>query len=143
MEIINFTPFPALVGGMIIGLAAAMLLLSVNKIFGISGIVSCLLSLNKNDSFWRILIILGLIIGAAFGHWVFATPKVENFRSYPYLVIGSIIMGFGTRYGGGCTSGHGVCGIARLSKRSIIATLVFITTGSITVLVMRLLEIGK
>jgi uncharacterized protein len=139
MEIINFTPIPALLGGMIIGLAAAMLLLGVGQVFGISGISAGILNLKKKDILWRVLIILGLIMGAAFGHWVFATPNVTHFRSFPYLVVGPIIMGFGARYGGGCTSGHGVCGISRFPKRSIVATMTFMSTGIIVVLLMRLL----
>jgi uncharacterized protein len=142
MEIINFTPIPALLGGMIIGLAAAMLLLSVGRIFEISGICGGLLNFSPADSKWRILIILGLIMGAAFCHWVFDTPNIANFRSYPFLIVGPLIMGFGARYGEGCTSGHGVCGISRSSKRSIVATLVFMSTGIMTVLLMRLLGLS-
>lgn len=144
MEIINFTPIQSLVGGFIIGLGTSLFLLGIGRVFGISGIVSGLLNSHEkwSQKYLRIQVILGLMFGASFTHWIFNTNEVTNFRSYPYLIVGPMIMGFGTLYGSGCTSGHGVCGISRFSKRSIIATMTFIFTGAATVLLMRLLGLN-
>jgi uncharacterized protein len=144
MEIINFTPIPALLGGLIIGLASSMFLVGIGKVFGISAIISGILKIGQtlNEKYWRVLVLLGLIFGAFFGHWIFNTATINNFRSYPYLVVGPLIMAFGACYGSGCTSGHCVCGISRFSKRSIVATINFLFTGGLTVLLMRILGLN-
>jgi len=139
MEIVNFTPMPALIGGILIGLASALLLFSAGRIFGISGIIGGILNPQKEDTLWRVFVLIGLIAGAFLGSKIMGTDAVLNFRSTPFLIIGGFIMGFGARYGSGCTSGHGVCGISRFSKRSILGTITFMATGFITVAVMNLM----
>jgi len=102
----HFTPLASLIGGMLIGLSASMLLLFNGKIAGISGIIAGILSPAKNDTLWRIVFVAGLLVG------------------------------FGTRLGNGCTSGHGVCGLSRFSQRSLLATVTFIATGALTVYII-------
>ena len=136
MEIVNFTPIPALVGGILIGVASALLLLTVGRIFGISGIIGGIYNMQKGDILWRIFVIIGLITGAALGSKISNIDQVMIFRSTPFLIIGGFIMGFGARYGSGCTSGHGVCGISRFSKRSILGTISFMSASLITVSIM-------
>jgi uncharacterized membrane protein YedE/YeeE len=139
----NFTPYSALAGGVLIGISSAMLLLFNGRIAGISGIMNGVVFAPKNDKAWRLLFLAGLIIGGSIIHWLapgFNSPR----QGYPIalLGIGGFLVGFGTRMANGCVSGHGVCGIARLSIRSIAATLTFIATGMITVYVIRhLLEL--
>ncbi|NOT14893.1 MAG: YeeE/YedE family protein [Methylotenera sp.] len=133
----NFTPWSALCGGILIGLAASLLILLNGKIAGISGILGGLLQAKKHDIAWRIMFILGLIaspmIWQAFAHLPAMSIDADNHL----LAIAGVLVGVGTRYAAGCTSGHGVCGISRLSLRSIIATLLFMVTGFITVYLMR------
>ena len=136
MEIVNFTPIPAFVGGILIGVASALLLLTVGRIFGISGIIGGIYNMQKGDILWRIFVIIGLIAGAALGSKISNIDQVMIFRSTPFLIIGGFIMGFGARYGSGCTSGHGVCGISRFSKRSILGTISYISSSFITVSIM-------
>lgn len=133
MTIVNFTPFHSLIGGLFIGLASSLMLLSMGKVFGISGIIGGILRPKKGDFLWRILIVAGLIIGALCANFLLNSPPSIQTVPLPYLIIGGLFMGFGTRLGSGCTSGHGVCGISRLSGRSIVATLTFMMTGFITV----------
>lgn len=133
MNIINFTPLPALLGGILIGLASTLLLVSVGKIFGISGIVGGLFNFDKGDKLWRLIIVAGLLAGAFFMHLAIKSPNIINTLSTPYLVIGGLLMGFGTRLGSGCTSGHGVCGLSRFSVRSLVATICFMVAGVVTV----------
>ncbi|MCZ6472448.1 MAG: YeeE/YedE family protein [SAR324 cluster bacterium] len=126
-----------LVGGALIGLAAGLLMLLNGRVAGISGIFAALISLRMEERVWRVLFIAGLIAGGLI--FMAANPQVfpERFeRSLPAMAIAGLLVGFGTRLGGGCTSGHGVCGISRLSVRSIVATLTFILTGAITVYVV-------
>ncbi len=134
----NFTPIPALIGGAFIGLSAAALLLMNGRIAGISGIVGGLAAPSRGDVAWRLMFIAGLIIGA-FAYRLAVEPNMALALtpSLPLLVVGGLLTGIGTTVSGGCTSGHGVCGIARLSPRSIIATLVFMAAGGATVFVMR------
>lgn len=133
----SFTPWPALAGGILIGIAAAMLILLNGRIAGISGIVGGLLNPQKNDSLWRILFVLGMLLAPA--SWLLFTqlPEIRIDAGYPLLIIAGLIVGISTRYAAGCTSGHGVCGISRLSPRSLAATLAFMGTGFITVYIMR------
>jgi uncharacterized membrane protein YedE/YeeE len=133
----SFTPWPALAGGILIGIAAAMFILLNGRIAGISGIVGGLLNPQKNDSLWRILFVLGMLLAPA--SWLFFTqlPEIRIDAGYPLLIIAGLIVGISTRYAAGCTSGHGVCGISRLSPRSLAATLAFMGTGFITVYIMR------
>lgn len=127
----------ALAGGLLIGLAASLLILLNGRIAGISGIVGGLLNQQTSDLAWRIAFLAGLIIAPLVYGWVHALPAVEIKASTATLLVAGLLVGIGTRYGSGCTSGHGVCGIARLSRRSIVATLVFMASGALTVYVTR------
>jgi len=132
-----FTPATALIGGAIIGVAAALFAVLNGRIAGISGIVGGLLRPQAGDLSWRIVFVAGLV-AAPLAYSLFAVlPEVRIDAGYALLVAAGLIVGVGTRYGAGCTSGHGVCGIARLSPRSNVATLAFIGTGFATVFAMR------
>lgn len=133
----NFTPWSALAGGVLIGLAAASFLLLNGRIAGISGILGGLLVPGRGDIAWRVAFLAGLIGAPAV--WLLAAelPPIEINASYPALVIAGLLVGIGTRYGSGCTSGHGVCGLSRLSLRSLVATLSFMGAGFLTVYVIR------
>ena len=134
----NFTPYSALAGGALIGLAASALLLMNGRIAGISGILGGLLAPARGDIAWRLLFLAGLVGGALLYRIVGADGLVVRFdAAYPVIVAGGLLVGFGTIIGGGCTSGHGVCGVARLSPRSLVATLTFLATGVATVFVAR------
>lgn len=134
----NFTPYSALAGGALIGLAASALLLMNGRIAGISGILGGLLAPARGDIAWRLLFLAGLAGGALIYRIVGADGLVVRFdAAYPVIVAGGLLVGFGTIIGGGCTSGHGVCGIARLSPRSLVATLTFLVTGVATVFLAR------
>ncbi|MCB0348894.1 MAG: YeeE/YedE family protein [Bdellovibrionales bacterium] len=132
----------AIIGGGIIGLAVSIMYIFNGRVTGISGIVSGILSLQKTDLNWRMLFTLGLIAGgvllALFHPESFDSPS-KDMSLYDYVLAG-LLVGFGTSLGSGCTSGHGVCGISRLSIRSIVATLVFISSGVFSVLVFKLLK---
>ncbi|MGO2511546.1 MULTISPECIES: YeeE/YedE family protein [Marinomonas] len=126
------TIFNPLVGGLLIGLTTTIYLLSVGKVIGISGILSQLLF--SKERFLPFLFIAGLIIGgSAYGILTEQTVAFPEARSPLLLIVSGLLVGYGTRLGGGCTSGHGVCGISRLSPRSIVATLVFMAAAIITV----------
>lgn len=129
----NFTPFSGLAGGMLIGLAAALLLLLNGSISGVSGILGSLLTADGSEVGWRVAFVGGLALGAA--GYIVATggDAIAVQASVPVLVVAGLLVGFGTRLGSGCTSGHGVCGIARLSWRSISATATFFAVASLTV----------
>ncbi len=134
----SFTPFSALLGGGLIGLAAAILLLLNGRVAGVSGIVGDLLRPAGNDLAWRIAFVAGLIAGPiayqlATGDWLSVTIDANT----PSLIVAGLLVGFGTSLGSGCTSGHGVCGIARLSLRSMTATVVFMLAAMITVYAVR------
>ncbi len=134
----NFTPVSGLLGGMLIGVASAMMLLLSGRITGISGIVGGLLIPKGSEAAWRSVFIVGLVLGAAIYMFVAGTTDIVQIEaSIPVLIIAGLLVGFGTRLGSGCTSGHGVCGIARLSKRSITATSVFMGVAAITVFLVR------
>ena len=132
-----FTPWSALAGGVIIGIAAAMLVLLNGRIAGISGIVGGLWKPARGDVGWRVAFVLGLA-GAPLAYALFAAlPRPQIDASDLALVAAGLLVGVGTRYGAGCTSGHGVCGLSRLSPRSLVATAVFMSAGFATVFVVR------
>lgn len=133
----NFTPWNALLGGMLIGLAAALLLLLNGRIAGISGIIGGLLQRKKHEMTWRVLFITGLITSPLIWQAFADLPAISIAADNTLLAISGLLVGVGTRYGSGCTSGHGVCGISRLSLRSIIATLLFMAAGFLTVYLVR------
>jgi uncharacterized protein len=132
-----FTPVSALIGGALIGLAAALFVLLNGRIAGISGIVGGLLRPTRGDIGWRIAFVAGMVAAPLAWLAVAALPEIRIDAGYPLLIAAGLIVGISTRYGAGCTSGHGVCGISRLSPRSIVATLAFMGTGFATVFVVR------
>lgn len=133
----QFTPLSALLGGAIIGLAASIFLLFNGRIAGISGIVGGLYKTSKNDIGWRLAFVIGLLMAPTiYGLW-FVLPSIQIERGSLGLIIAGLLVGIGTRYGSGCTSGHGVCGISRLSPRSMVATVAFMLAGIITVFIIR------
>ena len=132
-----FTPWASLAGGAIIGVAAALFVLLNGRIAGISGILGGLLKPVRGDIGWRAAFLAGLV-GAPLLHAVFTElPPLQIDAGYGALVVAGLLVGIGTRYGSGCTSGHGVCGISRLSPRSLLATASFMAAGFITVFVLR------
>lgn len=133
-----FTPGPAIAGGIILGIAAALYVLFNGRILGISGIIGGLLQGQKSDWLWRLSFILGLLTVPLWAKYVFQmNPKMVIDADYITLIIAGLLVGFGSRYGSGCTSGHGICGLSRLSPRSLIATLCFMGSGFLIVYVMR------
>ena len=134
---INFTPWSAAIGGAVIGLAAALLVLVNGRVAGISGIVGGMLRLRADDFAWRLAFIAGLLLGPVIYAMVAAFPSTTIAASYPVLIVAGLLVGIGTRFAGGCTSGHGVCGLSRLSPRSLAATLAFMAAGFVTVFVVR------
>jgi uncharacterized protein len=132
-----FTPWTSLLGGVLIGLAAAMLVLLNGRIAGISGVLGGLLRPKRGDAAWRAAFIAGLV-GAPLLYAQFSELlSVRIDAGYGALVAAGLLVGIGARYGSGCTSGHGVCGLARLSPRSLAATLAFMGAGFVTVFVLR------
>ncbi|NHZ97777.1 YeeE/YedE family protein [Massilia sp. CCM 8734] len=127
----------ALVGGAVIGLAAAMFLLLNGRIAGISGILGGLLRPVRSELGWRIAFVLGLVLSPCVFILFAPLPAVHVEAGKTSLIVGGLLVGLGTRYGSGCTSGHGVCGIARLSPRSLAATAAFMLAGFITVFMLR------
>ena len=132
-----FTPWSALAGGMLIGLATAMFVLLNGRIAGISGVLGGLLKPVRGDAGWRVAFIGGLVAAS----WVYAAyhavPAVQIDAEYGALIAAGVLVGVGTRYGAGCTSGHGVCGLSRLSPRSLVATATFMGAGFVTVFLTR------
>lgn len=133
----NFTPWSALLGGLLIGLASAMVVLLNGRIAGISGILGGLLRPTKGDLSWRIAFLLGLIVAPLVFSVVAPLPDVQVDADMTALIVAGLLVGIGTRYGSGCTSGHGVCGLSRLSPRSLVATLAFMLAGFATVFIVR------
>jgi hypothetical protein len=133
----SFTPWTALSGGVLIGIAAAILIIFNGRIAGISGILAGLLVPQKKETLWRAAFILG-IVATPFIWSSFATlPAIQIDAGYPVLIVAGLLVGIGTAYGSGCTSGHGVCGMSRLSLRSVVATISFMFAGFVTVYIVR------
>ncbi|MEP7208355.1 MAG: YeeE/YedE family protein [Casimicrobiaceae bacterium] len=132
-----FTPASATVGGVLIGLSAAAFVLLLGRIAGISGIVGGLLRPRGGDMGWRIAFVAGTLVTPALYALLTALPEIRIDASYPLLAVAGLLVGFGTRLGSGCTSGHGVCGVSRGSGRSLAATVTFVLAGFVTVFVMR------
>ena len=139
MNIVNFTPIESLLGGLIIGLAVAILYLMRGNYSGISGIYFNMISANINGFVWRLLFIIGLIFGPVIlSFFPYKDLGFEMPNTNPIIIIlGGLLVGYGTQLGSGCTSGHGVCGIGSLSIRSIVGTCVFVGAGVLTVLLTR------
>ena len=137
LDILHFTPGMSLLGGLLIGTASALFILANGRIAGISGILGGLLRPSSGDVLWRLAFLLGLIVAPAVLA-AFVAPVIPTIDAGPTaLIIAGLLVGIGTRYGGGCTSGHGICGLSRLSPRSLIATLAFMGSGMAIVFAMR------
>ena len=137
IDVSNFTPLPSFLGGLLIGIGVIIFFISTGRLAGVSGIAFNVIS--NNNRFTNILFLIGLIIGPIVYKFFISNniPFLIN-NSYFIIIIGGLLVGLGTKIGSGCTSGHGVCGISRFSIRSILATILFIFSGVITVLIMRL-----
>ena len=133
----NFTPWAALAGGVLLGLASALFVLLNGRILGNSGIVGGLLRPRTGDVGWRISFVLGMLAAPAL-YWLLAGPVPARIDAgWGMVVLAGLLVGAGTRYGSGCTSGHGVCGLSRMSPRSLVATLAFMGAGFATVFLVR------
>lgn len=133
----SFTPWSALAGGVLIGLAAAAFVLFNGRIAGISGILGGLLRKVRGDVAWRVAFLLGLVVAPLVYGLAAPLPAVRIDADVTTLVVAGLLVGLGTRYGAGCTSGHGVCGLSRRSPRSLVATLSFMAAGFVTVYLTR------
>jgi uncharacterized protein len=139
MTIVNFTPGSALLGGILIGLGAAVLWWANGRLAGISGIAGQVFVTSGDERLWRLSFLAGLIVAGAGA--TFAVPESVSFElkaGYGQIVLAGLLVGYGTQLGSGCTSGHGVCGIGRLSPRSIVATLCFVGAGMLAVAGLRM-----
>lgn len=134
---LHFTPWSSLLGGVILGISAAMLLLLNGRIAGISDILGRLLQPARGHIVWRIAFILGLVIAPVVFSLVMPLPVVQVDADTGVLVVAGLLVGLGSRYGSGCTSGHGICGLSRFSPRSLVATAAFMCAGFVTVFVVR------
>ena len=133
----NFTPVASLIGGILIGLASVWLLAANGRIAGVSGILHGLFAQPPGDRLWRLFFILGLVTaGIAWHAYAGPAPAREGF-GLGWAAAAGLLVGFGTRIGGGCTSGHGVCGLGRLSLRSLVAVAIFMATGIVTAVIVR------
>ena len=133
----NFTPWTSLAGGLMIGIATALFLVFNGRIAGISGIVGGLLTTARGDIAWRLAFVGGLVLSPLVFSSIAPLPQVHIEAGYPVLILAGLLVGIGTRYGSGCTSGHGVCGLSRRSPRSMVATVAFMSAGFVTVYVVR------
>ena len=133
----NFTPWTSLAGGLMIGIATALVLVFNGRIAGISGIVGGLLTPARGDIAWRLAFVGGLVLSPLVFSSIAPLPQVHIEAGYPVLILAGLLVGIGTRYGSGCTSGHGVCGLSRRSPRSMVATVAFMFAGFVTVYVVR------
>jgi uncharacterized membrane protein YedE/YeeE len=133
----NFTPWTALAGGVLIGAAASLFILLNGRIAGISGLLASLLDRGAEGRGEKLIFLLGVLLAPLLWMLFGALPVMEFQSGWVGLVVAGLLVGIGTRYGSGCTSGHGVCGISRLSPRSIVATLMFMAAGFVTVFVLR------
>ncbi len=137
---VHFTPWTSLAGGLMLGLASAMFILMNGRILGISGILGGLLRIQPGEVTWRLTFLLGmaaapLVLSLVLPAGFIEAPRIE--ASYGAIAIAGLLVGYGTRYGSGCTSGHGVCGLSRLSLRSLVSTLTFMAFGFLVVYVLR------
>ena len=133
----HFTPWAALAGGVLLGLASALFVLLNGRILGISGIVGGLLRPRAGDMGWRLAFVLGMLVAPGL-YWLVVGPTQPRIdATWGMVVIAGVLVGVGTRYGSGCTSGHGVCGLSRMSPRSLVATLAFMGAGFVTVFLIR------
>ena len=142
IDLINFTPYSSLIGGLIIGVAVVLFFITTGRLAGISGIVSSTLEKNENK-FSNLLFIIGLVLGPLV--FIFFSKNDVVFKmtsSIPLIIVGGLLVGVGTKIGRGCTSGHGICGISRFSMRSILATIIFMIFAMFTVFFLQLLEIS-
>lgn len=137
----SFTPWTALAGGLMLGLASALFILINGRILGISGIVGGLLRPRAGDTSWRLSFVLGLFVAPLLYGVSTELPQARVEASWVTVILAGLLVGLGTRIGSGCTSGHGVCGLSRLSPRSLIATLTFMGAGFVTVYVLRQLGV--
>lgn len=133
----NFTPLSAASGGLLIGVAVAILLFFNGRIAGISGILGGLFNVRKNDVAWRLAFLGGLALSATFWQMFASLPTIQVDASLSVIIVAGVLVGVGTSYASGCTSGHGVCGLSRMSPRSLVATFIFMATGMATVFVVR------
>ncbi|MGD9600918.1 MAG: YeeE/YedE family protein [Gammaproteobacteria bacterium] len=142
VDMTSFTPWTSLAGGLLIGLAAALFVLLNGRIAGISGIVGGLLRPARADVAWRVAFVLGMVAAPVLYRLAAPLPAAEMTAGYPMLIVAGLLVGIGTRLGSGCTSGHGVCGLARGSPRSLAATACFMAAGFTMVYVVRHLVAG-
>ena len=133
----HFTPWAALAGGVLLGLASALFVLLNGRILGISGIVGGLLRPRAGDMGWRLAFLLGMLVAPGLYRLVVGPTQPRIDATWGMVVIAGLLVGVGTRYGSGCTSGHGVCGLSRMSPRSLVATLAFMGAGFVTVFLIR------
>ncbi|MFB4357911.1 YeeE/YedE family protein [Pantoea sp. BS_4] len=133
IDLDHFTPIQSLAGGLLIGAAAGLLVIFCGRIAGISGILGGLLKRQSADKPWRFAFIAGLVLSPLVFQLFSALPAIDIDASWGRLVLAGLLVGLGARLGSGCTSGHGVCGLSRLSPRSLVATLVFMLTAMLTV----------
>ncbi|MCC6075717.1 YeeE/YedE family protein [Pseudomonas sp. GCM10022188] len=133
----HFTPWSALAGGILIGLAAGLFVLANGRIAGISGLLGSLLEPRASGRLYSLLFVFGLLLAPWLWQAIAALPTIEIQAGVPGLLLAGLLVGFGARLGSGCTSGHGVCGLSRLSPRSLVATLCFMASGFATVFVVR------
>jgi uncharacterized membrane protein YedE/YeeE len=134
---VHFTPWASLAGGVLIGLAAAMLLLLSGRVAGLSGIVGGLIVPRRQDTGWRLAFVAGLLAAPALWMLLGENLAARIDATFATLAVAGLLVGLGTSYGSGCTSGHGVCGLSRLSARSLVATAAFMGAGIVTVFVAR------
>lgn len=136
IDLIHFTPLASLFGGALIGLAAGLLILLAGRIAGIAGIIGGLFA-GAADKTWRILFMVGLVLSPIIWSWFAPLPQLNMVTSPAGLIVAGLLVGIGTRYANGCTSGHGICGLSRFSLRSLVAVLSFMSAGFMTVFVIK------
>jgi uncharacterized membrane protein YedE/YeeE len=137
---IHFTPWSSLLGGILLGIAAGVLFLNSGRILGITGILEGLLTPKSDDSSWRLVFLLGMLTAPLAAKFLLPAGLLQAPRmdaNWAMVIAAGLLVGFGTRWGAGCTSGHGICGLSRLSGRSLVATLSFMGAGFVTVFVVR------
>ena len=137
IDTVHFTPIAALLGGLLIGAAAALFMLVNGRIAGVSGIVGGLFRPVAGNILWRFSFVIGLCLAPRVYSFFSPLPEIQLDSDFLLLIAAGLMVGVGTRYGSGCTSGHGICGISRLSTSSIVATVLFVTSGMVTVFILR------